>query len=48
MLFRSGGDLSEEINEFKQSNRDAHVELYSINSKLKDEFFETKKIVFVN
>lgn len=43
-----GGDLREEINEFERSNRDAHVELYQISTKLKDEFFETKKIVFVN
>ena len=43
-----GGDLGEEIKAFKSAYKDAHVTTYDISDKLKDEFFETKKILFVN
>ncbi len=43
-----GGDLTKEVNEFKEANKESHVTLFDISSKLKREFFETKKIVFVN
>lgn len=43
-----GGDLGEEIKTFKSSYKQAHVTTFDLSSKLKDEFFETKKIIFVN
>jgi 16S rRNA (guanine527-N7)-methyltransferase len=43
-----GGDLKEEIKEFKNHYRQGHVTTFDISEKLNDPFFETKKIVFVN
>ncbi len=43
-----GGNLSDEIKSFKSEFREAHVEEFDISTKLNDDFFETKKIVFVN
>ena len=43
-----GGDLKPEIQAFKATFTDAHVTTYELSDKLKDDFFETKKIVFVN
>ena len=43
-----GGDLKEEIKTFKSNYRDAHITQYDISDKLEDEFFETKKIIFIN
>jgi 16S rRNA (guanine527-N7)-methyltransferase len=43
-----GGDLTEEIREFQKANKSMNVTLYNLSDKLKDDFFETKKIVFVN
>ncbi|MCB9261644.1 MAG: 16S rRNA (guanine(527)-N(7))-methyltransferase RsmG [Flavobacteriales bacterium] len=42
-----GGDLTEEIAEFQKNYRKKHIKLFNLNSKLKDDFFETKKLVFV-
>lgn len=43
-----GGNLTEEIAEFEEAFPTAHVQVFDIASKIEDEFFETKKIVFVN
>jgi 16S rRNA (guanine527-N7)-methyltransferase len=43
-----GGDLSDEIKTFKSKFKDAHVEEYDISAKLDDDFFASKKIVFIN
>lgn len=43
-----GGDLREEVAEFKKAYKQSHVTQFDIQEKLHDPFFETKKILFVN
>ena len=43
-----GGDLKQEIQNFEHAFKQAHVTTYNLTDKLEGEFFETKKIVFVN
>ncbi len=42
ILYLKGGDLDEELNELKKP-----YQLYNLSDHFKEEFFETKKVVFV-
>lgn len=42
ILYLKGGDLSEELKDFKK-----HVVLYDLKDWFKEEFFETKKVVYL-
>jgi 16S rRNA (guanine527-N7)-methyltransferase len=42
ILYLKGGDLKEELSKFKTK-----IQLFNLNEKFKEEFFETKKVVYL-
>jgi len=46
-LFLKGGDLKDELKAVKQLNRKLYVEEYLLSTWFTEEFFETKKLVYI-
>ena len=46
-LFLKGGDLKDELKAIKQLNRKIHIEEMSLNKWFDEDFFETKKLVYI-